>query len=115
MKAAPADLPERRKNVARRGVVDVADEAQGEMVVLDIDPARAGNSAAHIGEIQSNVGGDLEAREQTGHGSSSKCAPANVHGPNGFGESNLDCAARLELQTYSEPSWHFEKDRSAKF
>ena len=64
-----ADLAKRRKNITCGRVVDIADKAQRQMIVFDIDPARARDATAHVGEIESNIGGDFEAREQTGHGS----------------------------------------------
>ena len=53
----------------RDRVVDVADEAQRHVIVLGIDPARAGQAAAQHRERLRDVGGDFETGEQAGHGS----------------------------------------------
>jgi hypothetical protein len=55
--------------------VDVADEAQGEVVVGGVDPARAGEAAPHQGQLVREDAGDLEAREQAGHGTPPRRAP----------------------------------------
>ncbi len=47
----PAMHPaEHAGDLARQRVVDVADEAQREVIIFGIDPARAGQAAAHHGE-----------------------------------------------------------------
>jgi len=48
----------------RDDVVDVADEAQGHVIVLGIDPARARQPAAQRGERLADVGGDFETGEE---------------------------------------------------
>ena len=48
--------------------VDVADEAEREVVVLLVDPAGAGQAAAKEGEALADIGGDLDAGEQPRHG-----------------------------------------------
>src|ERR1700730_10796059 len=58
-----------RMDLPRGRIVDVADEAQGQMVMFGFDPERAGNAAAQHGKIHREIGRDFEAREQTGHGS----------------------------------------------
>ena len=44
------NAPEQAGDIARERVVDIADEAQREMIVLRIDPARPGQTAAHYGQ-----------------------------------------------------------------
>ena len=52
----------------RDDVVDVADEAQRDVIVLGIDPARARQTAAQHGERLAHVGGNFETGEEAGHG-----------------------------------------------
>ena len=52
---APLHAPEQAGNIARERVVDVADEAQREMIIFRIDPARARQTAAHHGERLADV------------------------------------------------------------
>ena len=44
------DASEQAGDVARQRIVDVADEAQREVIVFRIDPARPGQTAAHHGK-----------------------------------------------------------------
>src|SRR5690606_4607553 len=44
-----------------------ADEAQGQMIVLGVDPARAGQSAAQQGEGKRGIARNLEGGEKTRH------------------------------------------------
>ena len=48
--------------------VDVADEAQRQVVVVRIDPARPRQAAPQHGQPVGDLGGDLDAREQAWHG-----------------------------------------------
>src|SRR4029077_4728135 len=54
-------------NLVGQSVVDVADKAQRQMIVLRIDPAGAGQSAAHHGERLTNRRRDFNSGEQAGH------------------------------------------------
>ena len=51
----------------RDHVVDVADEAQRHMIVLGVDPARAGQSAAQNRERLPDVGGNFETGKKARH------------------------------------------------
>ena len=46
---------------------DVADEAQREVVVLDVDPAGAGQAAAQQGQRKGGVTRNFEGGEKTRH------------------------------------------------
>src|SRR6185436_14801483 len=61
------DAPEQRSDLARGLVVDIADEAQRQMVVLRIDPARARQAAAQHGEHLRDVFGNFETCEYSWH------------------------------------------------
>src|SRR6202023_2767834 len=79
VEGAPVHLVEQRSDVVRESVVHVADETQGEVIIFRVDPARAGQPAAQHGERLGNVGGNLEAGEQAGHGGNLGYAtPQNV-------------------------------------
>jgi hypothetical protein len=56
-------------DVPRGRIIDIADEAQGQMVVFGVDPARARESAAQHGKVHCENGRDFETRKKTGHGS----------------------------------------------
>lgn len=53
--------------VAREGVVDIADEAQGDVIIFDIDPARVRNAAAQPRQILCDRGGNFQRREKSWH------------------------------------------------
>ena len=48
-------------------VIDVADEAQRQMIILGIDPARARQPAAHHGKRLGDMRRNLKSSEQAGH------------------------------------------------
>src|SRR5919198_2107640 len=48
-------------------IINVADEAQCQMVIFGIDPARAEEPAPQQGKVLCEIGRDFETREQTGH------------------------------------------------
>ena len=62
-----AGLAENRGDVVRHAVVDVADEAQGEMIILGVDPACARQPAAKLRQGEGDLGRDLDAGEQAWH------------------------------------------------
>ena len=53
-------------------VVDVADEAQGDVIILRIDPARARQAAAQHRQRLRDLGRNLDAGEKTRHGLQSR-------------------------------------------
>jgi hypothetical protein len=48
-------------------VVDIADEAQGDMIILDVDPSRARYSTPKEGQAQGNMARDFEGGEKSRH------------------------------------------------
>src|ERR1700739_3105361 len=54
-------------DLARQSTVDIADKPKRDVVVLWIDPARSGETAAHHGERLGDGGRNFEAGEQAGH------------------------------------------------
>ena len=62
-----ADRVERVLDVARHAIVDVADEAQREVIIFDVDPAGAEKSAAQPREAFPDFGRDLQGCEQSRH------------------------------------------------
>src|SRR5271165_4645089 len=58
---------EQRGNLVGDDVIDVTDEAKSHVIVLGIDPARAGKPAAQGGERLRDAGGDFETGKQAGH------------------------------------------------
>jgi hypothetical protein len=65
--AAAPDLPQQRGNFVRPGIVDIANEAQGQMIVVRVDPAGARQAAAQHGEGLGQCGGDFQTGEQPRH------------------------------------------------
>src|ERR1700674_431866 len=63
------DFFEDRMDVPRGRIIDIADEAQRQMIVFGVDPARARESAAQHGKVHCEIGRDFETRKETGHGS----------------------------------------------
>src|SRR5262245_65865876 len=61
------DLAERRLEVPRRGPVHIADEAQGEVIVLGIDPARAGEPGTKHGQALGDAFRNLDGGKESGH------------------------------------------------
>ena len=68
LEAGAADPAEGVGDVAGHVHVDVADEAEREVIVLLVDPAGAGEAAAEEGEALPDLGGDFDAGEQARHG-----------------------------------------------
>src|SRR5262245_52313645 len=58
---------ERIGDLMGEAVLDVADEAQGDVEGFAIDPAGAPNAAAHEFKLKGNIGGNLESGEETRH------------------------------------------------
>ena len=79
-----ADLVEMVGDFVGDAGVDIADEAQGDVIILRIDPMGAGHAATRESEIGNGRGGDLDSREQSRHGlslrASGGAAPANRFG-----------------------------------
>ena len=67
-RGAAAGFAERGGHVPRRALLDVADEAQGDVVVLGLDPAGAGEAAPQHSELLAHRCGDFESGEQAWHG-----------------------------------------------
>ncbi len=65
---AALDAAEHQGDFLCDHVVDVADEAQRQMIIFRIDPARARQSAAQHAERLANVGGDFDTGEEARHG-----------------------------------------------
>lgn len=61
------DPKQHRGDLVRRHAVDVADEAQGDVIIFGIDPACAGQAATQIGEGLANLGRNFQSSEQTRH------------------------------------------------
>ena len=51
----------------REAIVDVADEAQRDVVVFRVDPARAGQAPAQQRQRRRDLARDFQADEQAGH------------------------------------------------
>src|SRR3954447_10399944 len=62
------DLAEDEGGLPRDGFVHIADEAQSDVIIFGIDPARARQAAARAGNRASYVGGDFQGGEETRHG-----------------------------------------------
>jgi hypothetical protein len=54
-------------DLMRQRIVDVADEAQRQVIILGVDPARPGQAAAHHGERLGNGRWNFQTGKQTGH------------------------------------------------
>ncbi len=67
IEGAALDTAQQRGDLMRGHVVDVADEAQRQVIVLRIDPARARQAAAQRGERLSDVGRNFHTGEETRH------------------------------------------------
>jgi hypothetical protein len=65
--ARPGDGVERVGDIAGRRAVDIADEAQRQMIEIRLQPARARQAAAQRGKFGGERRGDFEACEQTRH------------------------------------------------
>ena len=63
----PADQGQRVVNVVGDGAIDVADEAERDVVVIDIDPARAAQAATDHAEFRGKRLGQCETREEARH------------------------------------------------
>src|SRR5262245_20064398 len=61
------DLAERRLEVPRRGPVHIADEAQGAVIVLRVDSARAGETGAKNGQALGQALRNLDGGKESGH------------------------------------------------
>ena len=61
------DPEQQRGDLVGRDAVDIADEAQGDVVIFGVDPARAREAAAQIGERVADLGRYFQPREQTRH------------------------------------------------
>ena len=68
LERAALDAAEHRGDLLGDHVVDVADEAQRQVIIFRIDPARARQSAAQHAERLPDVGGDFDTGEETRHG-----------------------------------------------
>lgn len=64
---------ERVDDLVGHPVIDVTDEAQCDVIVLGIDPARTAQSAAQKGEHEARLGRDLKPGEQSRHGMALRC------------------------------------------
>ena len=67
IESAALDAAEHEGDFLGDQVVDVADEAQRQMIILRIDPARARQSAAQHAERLSDIGGNFDTGEETRH------------------------------------------------
>ena len=65
---AALDAAEHQGDFLRDHIVDVADEAQRQMIIFRIDPARARQTAAQHAERLSDIGGNFDTGEETRHG-----------------------------------------------
>src|SRR5439155_512302 len=63
----PVDLIEQRRDLVGEHVIDVADEAQRQVIVLRVDPARARQAAAQHGERKRDLARNLQRGEKAGH------------------------------------------------
>ncbi len=66
----PLYAAEQTGDVAGQRIIDVADEAQRQMIILRIDPACPRQTATHDGERFTDVPRYFETCEQTGHDTS---------------------------------------------
>ncbi len=64
---APGDAVEPVDDLVGRAPVNIADEAQGDVIVLDVDPAGSGQAAAQQGKAQCHVAGNFEGGKQSRH------------------------------------------------
>src|SRR5712691_8637102 len=60
--------PQQRCDLVRDHVVDIADEAQRDVIIFGIGPARARQPAAERGERLRDVGRDFKTGEEARHG-----------------------------------------------
>src|SRR4051794_31028044 len=61
------DSKQQRGDFIRRDAVDIADEAQGDVIIFGIDPACAGEAATQIGKLLADLGRNFQSSEQTRH------------------------------------------------
>src|SRR4051794_4858883 len=69
VEARPVDALQRSADLLGCPLVDVTDEAEGDVVVFRVDPARSGQSAAEQREREGEGGGDFQGGEETRHAS----------------------------------------------
>src|SRR6476659_4714630 len=61
------DPKQHRGDFIRRHAVDIADEAQGDVIIFGIDPACAGKAATQIGKALADLGRNFQSSKQTRH------------------------------------------------
>src|SRR6478735_7520849 len=71
------DPKQHRGDFVRRHAVDIADEAQGDVIIFGIDPARARKAATQIGKGLANLGRNFQSGKQTRHRSTPDAEPGN--------------------------------------
>ena len=65
---SPPHPVERLGDLVGRPVVDIADEAKGDVKILAVDPSRPGDAAAQKREAHGRALRDFEGSEQSRHG-----------------------------------------------
>src|SRR6476659_8161315 len=78
IETAALDAVEHRGDLMRGHVVDVADEAQRQVIVFGIDPARARQAAAQRRQCLADSGRDFDAGEKPRHCRSPYCRSARA-------------------------------------
>src|SRR5262249_11912001 len=67
------DPKQHRGDLVGVDAVDIADEAQGDVIIFGVDPAGAGKAAPQIGKGLADLGRNFQSSEQTRHRTHSRC------------------------------------------
>ncbi len=57
------DPNQQRGDFIRRDAIDIADEAQGDVIIFGVDPARPRKAAAQMGKRLADLGRDFQSSE----------------------------------------------------
>jgi len=69
----PVDPEQHRGDLVGGDPIDVADEAQGDVIIFGVDPAGAGKAASQAGKRVADLGRDFQSGKQTRHRWDSRC------------------------------------------
>ncbi|GCC47412.1 hypothetical protein chiPu_0031795, partial [Chiloscyllium punctatum] len=62
-----------RRDLVGPETIDIADEAQGDVIIFGIDPACAGKATTQAGEGLADIGRNFQTSEQTRHRYNPRC------------------------------------------
>ena len=67
LEAAPLHAVEQQRDLVRQPIVDIADEAQRDVIILRVDPARSRQPAPQQCQRLADFAGDFQTDEQARH------------------------------------------------